>query len=230
VTISAPPPSASSVQATAGVVTIVAGVITAISINNPGSGYLTTPTVIISGGGGSNATATANVTQTNLINAVSVFRTFTITINRAFNEPYQSLYIKCMPPVADRDLISSLIQNQDITIKILGDNGSSYLYNLSKNGKGYDLNAGRLGPGIYAYEASVINNTSFPIKKGKFIVQALQTELVQTKAEHGMLNTLAIETGGSMFFPSELNKLKKALQENAKNNAKICDRKIPCNH
>ena len=114
VTISAPPPSASSVQATAGVVTIVAGVITAISINNSGSGYLTTPTVIISGGGGSNATATANVTQTNLINAVSVFRTFTITINRAFNEPYQSLYIKCMPPVADRDLISSLIQNQDI--------------------------------------------------------------------------------------------------------------------
>ncbi len=108
-----------------------------------------------------------------------------------------------------------LIQNQDIAIKILGDNGRSYLYNLSKNGKGYDLNAGRIGPGIYTYEASVINNKSFPIKKGKFIVQALQTELVQTKADHGMLNTLAIETGGSMFFPSELNKLKKALQENA---------------
>jgi hypothetical protein len=45
---------------------------------------------------------------------ISVFRTFTITVVRAFNEPYQGLYIKCMPPQSDRDLILQLIQNQDI--------------------------------------------------------------------------------------------------------------------
>jgi hypothetical protein len=45
---------------------------------------------------------------------ISVFRTFTITLVRAFNEPYQGLYIKCMPPQNDRDLILQLIQNQDI--------------------------------------------------------------------------------------------------------------------
>lgn len=48
---------------------------------------------------------------------ISVFRTFTITVVRAFNEPYQGLYIKCMPPQADRDLILQLIQNQDIIPK-----------------------------------------------------------------------------------------------------------------
>ena len=53
-----------------------------------------------------------------------------------------------------------LIQNQEIDLKILGENGRSYQYNLSKNGKGYELNAGRLGPGIYSYEASVLNNKS----------------------------------------------------------------------
>jgi hypothetical protein len=31
-----------------------------------------------------------------------------------YNEPYENLYIKCMPPQSDRDLINQLIQNQDI--------------------------------------------------------------------------------------------------------------------
>jgi hypothetical protein len=45
---------------------------------------------------------------------VSVFKTFSITVLREYNEPYENLYIKCMPPQADRDLINQLIQNQDI--------------------------------------------------------------------------------------------------------------------
>ena len=45
---------------------------------------------------------------------ISVFRTFTVRVIRAFNEPYQGLYIKCMPPNNDRALITQLIQNQDI--------------------------------------------------------------------------------------------------------------------
>jgi hypothetical protein len=45
---------------------------------------------------------------------ISVFRTFTVRVVREFNEPYQGLYIKCMPPNDDRALISQLVQNQDI--------------------------------------------------------------------------------------------------------------------
>ena len=33
---------------------------------------------------------------------------------RVFNEPYESLYIKAMPPFSDRNLIDNLIQNQDL--------------------------------------------------------------------------------------------------------------------
>jgi len=114
VTISAPPATATAIQATAGVVTIVEGVITAIALGNPGRGYVTPPTVTITGGGGSSATATASITEAELINAVSVFRRFTVTVDRVFNEPYETLYIKAMPPESDRDLIDQLIQNQDI--------------------------------------------------------------------------------------------------------------------
>jgi hypothetical protein len=45
---------------------------------------------------------------------VSVFKTFTVKVLRVYNEPYENLYIKAMPPYSDRALINSLIQNSDI--------------------------------------------------------------------------------------------------------------------
>jgi hypothetical protein len=45
---------------------------------------------------------------------VSVFKTFTVKVLRVYNEPYENLYIKAMPPYSDRALINQLIQNSDI--------------------------------------------------------------------------------------------------------------------
>lgn len=45
---------------------------------------------------------------------VSVTKTFTITVVRAYNEPYENLYIQAMPPQNDRTLIQSLLQDQEI--------------------------------------------------------------------------------------------------------------------
>jgi hypothetical protein len=45
---------------------------------------------------------------------VSVFKTFQITVNRAYDEPYNNLYIQAMPPQNDRNLLSSLLQSPDI--------------------------------------------------------------------------------------------------------------------
>ena len=45
---------------------------------------------------------------------VSVYKTFTVMVVRAYNEPYENLYIKAMPPFADRALVNQLIQNTDI--------------------------------------------------------------------------------------------------------------------
>lgn len=114
VTISAPLSTENSIQATAGVATIVDGVITAIAVGNPGQGYVEPPTVTITGGGGSDATASASVIEAEVVNAVSVFRRFTVMIDRYFDQPYERLYIKCMPPAEDRQLIDQLVQNQDI--------------------------------------------------------------------------------------------------------------------
>lgn len=45
---------------------------------------------------------------------INVSKTFSITVIREYNEPYENLYIQCMPPQDDRALITSLIQNSDI--------------------------------------------------------------------------------------------------------------------
>jgi hypothetical protein len=113
VTISPPPGTEDAIQATAGSVTIVAGRITAIAVGNPGRGYLSPPTVTITGSG-IGASASTSTIESQISNAVSVFRRFTVRVQRVFNTPYEKLYVKCMPPFGDRALISSLLQNQDI--------------------------------------------------------------------------------------------------------------------
>ena len=59
-------------------------------------------------------TFTVNAYSQNLY--VSVFKTFSVTVVREYNEPYENLYIQAMPPEDDRALISSLLQNQDIMV------------------------------------------------------------------------------------------------------------------
>jgi hypothetical protein len=113
VSISAPPNLPGAVAATAGDVTIVNGVITNIAVANPGIGYTSEPEVTISGTG-SGAVATAIVADLNRFNTISVLRRFSVRVNRRFNEPYQDLYVKAMPPEQDRVLLNQLLQNQDI--------------------------------------------------------------------------------------------------------------------
>ena len=45
---------------------------------------------------------------------VNVNKTFSITVVRRYEQPYNNLYIQAMPPQDDRDLLSSLLQNPTI--------------------------------------------------------------------------------------------------------------------
>jgi hypothetical protein len=58
------------------------------------------------------STFTVNVFSVNgLVNAN---KTFSITVARRYQEPYDNLYIQAMPPQDDRDLLASLLQNPTI--------------------------------------------------------------------------------------------------------------------
>jgi len=114
VTIAAPPQTENAVQATVGSVTISGDRVVAIEVANPGNGYTSIPTVTISGGGGVGATAVATIKVRTREYLISVLRTFTITVLRRFNEPYEKLYIKAMPGFEDRDIIESFVNDTDI--------------------------------------------------------------------------------------------------------------------
>jgi len=50
---------------------------------------------------------------------VSVTKEFTILVNKRFNGPHNTIYCKAMPPLADRELLDSLLLNQIIDPAIL---------------------------------------------------------------------------------------------------------------
>lgn len=49
-------------------------------------------------------------------NVISVFKTFTVKVFREYNRPYQNLYIKAMPPQADRAVVADLLADTDIFV------------------------------------------------------------------------------------------------------------------
>jgi hypothetical protein len=99
------------------VAVVTGGVITSVNVTNQGAGYYSEPTLTITQGfGGSGAVLTPVIQPYGARDAISVFKTFTIRIFRAYNYPYQNLYVVALPPANDRALINNLLTNQEIFV------------------------------------------------------------------------------------------------------------------
>jgi len=105
--------TASTAEAT---LTVDGGVITEVIITNPGSGYAIPATYTITDTTGGGAVLTVNMLETGTTESVSVDKEFTVTVYRAYNAPYQNIYIQAMPPARDRALIDELLSNTEIFI------------------------------------------------------------------------------------------------------------------
>jgi hypothetical protein len=111
------PVGASAIQATAGIVTVSGGAITSVAVDNSGAGYTSPATLTVTQGfGGSGAVLTPVMKATGTRDVVSVDKTFTIRVRRAYNKPYQNLLIEAMPPANDRAMIASLLDNEEIFV------------------------------------------------------------------------------------------------------------------
>ena len=109
------PVGASAVQAETGNITVSGGAITSVPISETGAGYTSPATYTITGAG-SNEVLRINMKATGTKDVVSVFKTFTVRVFRAYNAPYQNLYIQAMPPANDRVLIAELLDNTNIFV------------------------------------------------------------------------------------------------------------------
>ena len=64
---------------------------------------------------------------------VSVFKTFTVRVVRAYDVPYENLYIQAMPPQDDRALLNSLLQNSDIFPRSLIYRPDDFYFGVASN-------------------------------------------------------------------------------------------------
>jgi hypothetical protein len=91
--------------------------IASVTVIEQGAGYTSVPTLTVTQGfGGSGAEFIVVMEVTGARDAISVFKTFTVRMDRAYNYPYQNLYVLAMPPANDRLLINQLLSNEEIFV------------------------------------------------------------------------------------------------------------------
>lgn len=208
VTISAPPATAESLQATAGVVTIVNGRITSIVVGNPGRGYVDPPTVTVTGGGGSGAVVQAQLIEIEQQNAVSVFRRFQLQVRRRFNQPYETLQIQACPPDHDRDLLRELLDSTDIISDSVVYRGDDANFGVSRSviyDHAYGLAAADLDLYVEAMQRNHSNRriTLGPVRTAQALDAsgAVIYEVVYSEIVDDLVNNDNVSVSANVFLP-----------------------------
>jgi hypothetical protein len=105
-----------------------------------------------------------------------------------------------------------LINAGDVSLVIKNAAGKLFPYTFSKTQHAYTLDIGLMPVGNYTYEANTLVGTQLQRLKGSFAVIPLQVEFLQTTANHQLLNEIASETQGQLFFPNQLATLEQTLK------------------
>lgn len=100
-----------------------------------------------------------------------------------------------------------LINDPEVTLIISDSEGKRYPYVFSKTTVAYYLNTGSLPAGNYSYLARVQVGDKLFTESGEFSVKALNIENINTLANHNLLYNLAINNGGEMVYPDQLEYL-----------------------
>ena len=105
-----------------------------------------------------------------------------------------------------------LVNQADVKLTLTSPENKTYNYIFSKSGKSYQLDIGIMPPGPYRFTAQA---EGLPDKvNGKVLIMPLQTELVNTRADFGLLRDLAKKHKGGFFKAAELNKAIESIKKN----------------
>ena len=110
------PVGATASQAIAGTVSVTNGAISNIPLVTGGSSYTGPAAITITSGDGEDAVLESIMLQTGNREVISVYKTFTLKLVRAYNYPYQNLFCVAMPPPNDRVLLNQLLTDQTIFV------------------------------------------------------------------------------------------------------------------
>jgi len=97
------------------------------------------------------------------------------------------------------------VNTPDVSIQLKNEEGKAYNFLFSRTETAYQLDAGMLPAGNYTYTATTTLGNNKHTAQGLFYVNALVAEYQQTIANHQLLNTMSVQTGGKMYMPQNLS-------------------------
>jgi hypothetical protein len=99
----------------------------------------------------------------------------------------------------------------DVSLVMTNENNETFNFLFSPFDNYYVLNLSKLPVGIYKYKAtSKLGNDNFS-DVGEFVVRRSNIESIFLNADHRMLNRLAVDHNGSMYYPNQIEDLKNTL-------------------
>jgi len=128
----------------------------------------------------------------------------------------KDMYREGEPVALDAALFNEsfqLVNEPDVSLEVKSESGEALSYIFDKTANAYSINIGALGPGTY----TAIGKTSRDGKNyqatAKFTVRELYLESMQTRADHGLLRSLSIQSGAKMVSHREQSLLLQMLQD-----------------
>lgn len=103
--------------------------------------------------------------------------------------------------------IYELNNEPEVKLQITDQSGKEFPFVFNRTANAYFLNAGKMEPGVYSYEAIVHLGDKLFSEKGEFTVAKLNIELSNTTADHNLLYNLAALRGGELIYPAQLTDL-----------------------
>ncbi|MBU6332323.1 MAG: hypothetical protein KGQ80_07935 [Bacteroidetes bacterium] len=88
------------------------------------------------------------------------------------------------------------VNEPDVQLNIISEEGQQFTYMMGKNGKSYRLNVGGLPAGQYRYKGSVTLAGERLESEGAFAVERVNLEQSRTAADHDLLSQMAAKSGG----------------------------------
>lgn len=107
------------------------------------------------------------------------------------------------------------VSGADINMIIKDSEGIEYPFVFSSDGANYRLDAGKLPVNNYNWEAKVTVGGRIFVERGEFSIAPVQLEALNLKADHQMLNLLAVQNGGELVYPDQVTSLVQAIENNA---------------
>ncbi len=105
-------------------------------------------------------------------------------------------------------------QTDDMKLHLVNGKGEQFNYAFVRQGKQYRANTGNLPAGKYTYRAETSYGGKLYSDKGSFIVNPLNIEKINLRANHHLLYQLAKASGGKVFAPESLDRLAEELLHN----------------